>query len=154
MKRHGNLWPQIIDFDNLLLAARQAQKGKRMQASVLQFNYRLEPELLALQDGLISKTYKPGGYTTFNIYEPKCRLISAAPYRDRVVHHALCHEIQPIFERTMISDSYANRLGFIDFFRTNHYVLQCDIQKFSPASIIKFSRKSYAGKSNVGILSG
>jgi len=142
VKRHGNLWPQIIDFENLLLAARNAQRGKRMQASVLRFNYHRETELLALQRELTSKTYKPGGYTTFEIYDPKLRMISAAPYRDRVVHHALCNIIQPIFERTFIDDSYANRSGygthralgrFIDFMRTTPYVLQCDVQRYFPS---------------------
>ena len=142
MKRYGNLWPQIIDFENLLLAARKAQRGKRWKASVLQFNYHLETELLTLQSELAAKTYKPGGYTTFEIYDPKCRMISAAPYRDRVVHHALCNIIQPLFERTFIDDSYANRIGygthralrrFIHFIRTSDYVLQCDIQKYFPS---------------------
>lgn len=142
MKRYGNLWPDIIDFENIMLAAREAQKGKRYQHNVFAFNYQLETELLALQRELKSKTYQPGPYTTFNIYEPKQRLISAAPYRDRVVHHALCSEIMPIFERTFIADSYANRLGygvhralrrFIHFARTSRYVLQCDIQKYFPS---------------------
>ena len=69
-------------------------------------------------------------------------MISAAPYRDRVVHHALCNLIAPIFERTFISDSYANREGFgthkalrkfIKFARSNRYVLQCDIKKYFPS---------------------
>lgn len=142
MKRYGHLWPQVIHFENLLLAARKAQRGKRWKASVLKFNYRLETELLALQAELTGKTYRPGGYTTFEIYDPKLRMISAAPYRDRVVHHALCNIIQPLFERTFIDDSYANRIGygthralhrFIQFIRTSDYVLQCDIQKYFPS---------------------
>lgn len=142
MKRHGNLWPQIIEFENLLLATRKAQKGKRWKANVLQFNYHLETELLALQAALTAKTYQPGSYTTFEIYDPKCRMISAAPYRDRMVHHALCNIIQPLFECTFIDDSYANRIGygthralrrFIQFIRTSDYVLQCDIQKYFPS---------------------
>lgn len=142
VKRYGNLWPHIIDFENVLLAARKAQRGKRMQTSVLQFNYHRETELLALQRELTTKTYRPGGYTTFEIYDPKLRMISAAPFRDRVVHHALCNIIQPILERTFIDDSYANRVGFgthralrrfIDFMRTTTYVLQCDIQKYFPS---------------------
>ena len=142
MKRHGNLWPNIIDFENLMLAARNAQKGKRYQHNVLTFNYHLETELLALQRELTSKCYIPGNYYTFHIYEPKQRMISAAPYRDRVVHHALCNEIMPIFERTFIADSYANRLGygvhkalqrFTKFARSSRYVLQCDIQKYFPS---------------------
>ena len=69
-------------------------------------------------------------------------MISAAPYRDRVIHHALCNIICPIFERTFINDSYANREGFgthkalrkfTQFARSNQYVLQCDIQKYFPS---------------------
>lgn len=142
MKRHRNLYPQVTDFANLLAAAKAAQRGKRFRASVLAFNANLENEILLLQDQLISKTYQPGPYYTFQIYEPKPRLISAAPYRDRVVHHALCNIITPIFEKTFISDSYANRTGygthralrrFKHFASISAYVLQCDIRKYFPS---------------------
>ena len=142
MKRVGNLYPQITDFGNLLEASRKAQKGKRFRANVLAFNDKLEQELEKLQNELRAKTYQPGRYKTFEIVEPKRRMISAAPYRDRVVHHALCAVIMPIFERTFISDSYANRQGygthralrkFTQFARSSQYVLQCDIKKFFPS---------------------
>ena len=67
--------------------------------------------LLELQDELRSFRYRPGPYANFYIHEPKKRLISAAPFRDRVVHHALCNVIEPRFERRFIFDSYANRVG-------------------------------------------
>lgn len=142
MKRHGNLFPQITDFGNLLAAARQAERGKRYQPNVLAFNARLEERLIGLQAALRAKTYCPGEYTTFEIKEPKPRLISAAPYQDRVVHHALCNIIGPIFERTFIADSYANRIGFgthralrrfTAFCRSSRYVFQSDIKKYFPS---------------------
>ncbi|MBS1787613.1 MAG: RNA-directed DNA polymerase [Acidobacteria bacterium] len=142
MKRYGNLWPQVIEFDNLLAAARKAQRGKRYQENVMRFNDRLGDELLQLQCELGTKSYRPGKYRTFQIVEPKKRMISAAPYRDRVVHHALCNVIAPIFERTFIRDSYANREGFgnhralrrfTEFARSSRYVLQCDIRKYFPS---------------------
>lgn len=141
MKRYGNLWPQVIAFENLLQAARQAQKGKRYRPNVLEFNYNLERELFQLQAELRDKTYTPGRYKTFTIRDPKSRLISAAPYRDRVVHHALCNVIVPIIERTFIHDTYANRTGygthralkrFTEFARSSRYILQCDIRKYFP----------------------
>ncbi|MEP0924373.1 RNA-directed DNA polymerase [Leptolyngbya sp. ST-U4] len=142
MKRYGYLWDQVIAFENLLSAARQAQKGKRFRDNVLTFNYHLEQELAQLQTELQSKTYQPGTYRTFRVMEPKPRLISAAPYRDRVVHHALCNVIVPIFERSFIADSYANRVGFgthralkrfTQFARSNRYILQCDLKKYFPS---------------------
>ncbi|ERN41726.1 Retron-type reverse transcriptase [Rubidibacter lacunae KORDI 51-2] len=142
MKRYGNLWPEIIDFDNLLLAARNAQRGKRYRDNVLAFNANLASELTRLQTELNEQRYVPGGYHTFEIRDPKPRLISAAPYRDRVVHHALCNVIQWRIERSFIHDSYANRLGygthralkrFTTFARSHRYVLQCDIRKYFPS---------------------
>ncbi len=139
MKRYGNLFPDITAFPNLLAAARKAQKGKRFRDNVLRFNFHLERELLRLQDELRTKDYRPGPYRTFEIKEPKTRMISAAPYRDRVVHHALCAVIAPILERSFIHDSYANRSGFgthralrrfTQFARSSRFVLQCDIQKY------------------------
>ena len=103
MKRYGNLWHQIVDWENLLLASRYAQKGKRFRDNVLAFNYNLEPELFKLRSELAEKSYRPGAYKSFRIYDPKPRLISAAPYRDRVVHHALCNIIVPLIDRSFIA---------------------------------------------------
>jgi retron-type reverse transcriptase len=142
MKRQSNLWPEIIDFENLLRSAKQAQRGKRYKENVLEFNYHLEAELEKLQTELCNHTYLPGEYNTFRIFDPKPRLISAAPYRDRVVHHALCNVIMPAIERTFIHDSYANRIGFgthralvrfTEFARSSRYVLQCDIRQYFPS---------------------
>jgi retron-type reverse transcriptase len=142
MKRSGNIWGEVTDFSNLLLATKKAQRGKRFRENVLAFNYNLEAELFQLQAELQSKAYHPGAYRTFKIFEPKPRMISAAPYRDRIVHHALGNVIIPIFEPTFIGDSYANRVGFgshralrrcTKFARSSQYVLQCDISKYFPS---------------------
>ena len=142
MKRYGDLYPQICAFDNLLEAARKARKGKRTKPNVARFDFQLERELFRLRTELTEKTWQPGPYTSFFIYEPKKRLISAAPYRDRVVHHALCNIIEPLFERGFIHDSYANRKDkgthravdrYTEFCRKNRYVLQCDIRKYFPS---------------------
>lgn len=149
MKRFNDLFPQITSFDNLLLAAQKAKKGKHQTQSMSRFHFRLEENLFALQQKLFEKSYVPGKYRTFYIHDPKKRMISAAPYRDRVVHHALCNVMEPIFEKVFIYDSYANRKGkgahkAID--RYQHYagsfpyVLKCDIRKFFPSidhSILK-----------------
>jgi RNA-directed DNA polymerase len=142
MKRHGNLWPQIIDFGNFKQAAKQAQRGKRFRQNVLEFNYNLEASLNHLQESLVTKTYQPGAYHTFRICDPKPRLISAAPYADRVVHHALCNIIIPLLDHGFIADTYANRKGFgthralrrfQQFTSSHQYVLQCDIKKYFPS---------------------
>ena len=111
MKTYKNLYSQITDFDNLYAAWRKARKNKRYKLSTAIFGQNLDRELLMLHRELTAQTYQPGEYVHFTIHEPKRRLISAAPFRDRVVHHALCNIIEPIYERKFIYDSYANRKG-------------------------------------------
>jgi hypothetical protein len=56
----------------------------------------LERELIQLQHELKQMTYKPSAYHDFFVCDSKRRLISAAPYRDRVVHHSICNIIEPL----------------------------------------------------------
>lgn len=142
MKRIGHLYPELCSFENLLLASRRARLGKRQKPCVADFEFMLEHELIRLQHELSTQSYRPGSYREFTILEPKVRKISAAPYRDRVVHHAVCQIIEPIFEKAFIFDSYANRknkgthgaiLRFQEFARQNKYALKCDIRKFFPS---------------------
>ena len=85
------------------------------------------------------RSYRPQGYVSFHIHEPKRRLISAAPFRDRIVHHALCNVTQPVIERSLVFDTYANRAGkgthrALDraqgFARRFAYFLACDVRQF------------------------
>ncbi|MEZ5400671.1 MAG: reverse transcriptase domain-containing protein [Bryobacteraceae bacterium] len=137
-----DLFEDLCGFENLWEAARRARRGKRYKHAAAAFHHDLPAELVKLQDELRSRTYRPGPYTTFRIQEPKPRMISAAPYRDRVVHHALCNVIEPVFERSFLYDSYANRIGkgthkaldrCTEYCRKYDYVLQCDIRQFFPS---------------------
>ena len=139
MRTYANLYPQIIDFENLFAAAQRAMKGKGRKASAAAFRHDLEHELVRLKTELATQTYAHGAHRQFMIHDPKPRLISAAPFRDRVVHHALCRIIEPLFERSFIYDTYACRLGkgshravdrYQKFCRKNTYVLKCDVSRY------------------------
>jgi len=142
MKTYKHLYPRVYDWHNLYAAWRKARKGKRGRTPAAAFEYDIETNLAQLEEELRTQTYVPGSYTSFYIHEPKRRLISAAPFRDRVVHHALCNVIEPIFERSFIHDSYANRVGkgthrALDraqqYARRFPYVLQLDVRQFFPS---------------------
>jgi len=137
-----NLHEQVCDWVNLRLAYENASRGKRGRGATAQFESLLADNLLELETELKERTYLPGEYSNFHIHEPKKRLISAAPFRDRVAHHALCNVTVPYFERLFIADSFANRVGkgthrAIDrcqqYARKYQYVLQCDIAQFFPS---------------------
>ncbi len=132
----------MISFENLHRAAYRTLRGKRSRAEAAGFFGNLEENLLLLQAELEGGEYRPGGYRTFWISDPKARMISAASFRDRVVHHALVQVIEPVFERRFIHHSYACRKGkgnhralerFVRWARSCRYVLKLDIRKFFPS---------------------
>lgn len=140
-KRRGGLWQHICTFDNLYLAYERARRGKRYRPEVLRYGARLGENLLALQDELVSLAWQPGAYQVRVVLEPKERIIRVAPFRDRVVHQAICCVMAPVFERGFIHDSYACREGrgthraldrLTSFLRRggSAYVLNADVRKF------------------------
>lgn len=139
MKRVGFLFEKLCSFDNLLDAANKAMRGKKSKISVAAFHLNMEFELLEIRKALCSGIYQPCDYRCFHIYEPKQRYICSADFRDRVLHHAICNVLVPIFERMFISDSYACRKDkgahkavrrVQQFCRKSGYFLKADIKKF------------------------
>ena len=110
-RRADDLFPGIASFPALEAAARRAARGKRRKPGAAAFLACLEREVLRLERELLAGEWQPGRYVEIAIRDPKPRTVSAAPFRDRVVHHALCAAIEPHFERSFIHDSYANRRG-------------------------------------------
>ena len=140
--KHHDLFDGIASFGALVASAQRAAKGKRYTPSVAAFLANLEPEVLKLERELRSGRYRPGRYKKIEIFEPKHRIVSAAPFRDRVVHHAFCAVCEPIFERGFIHDSYANRTGkgthravarYERFRDRARHALRCDIYRYFPS---------------------
>lgn len=138
-KTFGNLFPHICSLENLYDAARKARKRKTRREQVERFELHRERFLRQLKEELESGTWRPSPYRQFRIYDPRERLISAAPYRDRVVHHALCNVIAPLIERRFIDDTFSCRKGkgtlaarerCRTYTSRYRYVLKCDIRKF------------------------
>ena len=142
MHRVKNLFEQVCSMRNLRLAAREALRGKRTRLPGAMFFMEQEKELPLLHEQLRDGTYRHGPYHYFWIHDPKDRLVAAAPFRDRVVHHAIVRVIEPIFEKRFIEDSYACRVGkgthaamrrALHFARGHRYALKCDVQKYFPS---------------------
>jgi retron-type reverse transcriptase len=136
------LQTQLTHWHNLLTAYKNAARGKRGRTATAHFEMLLGDHLVDLQRELTDQTYQPGKYRSFYIHEPKKRLISAAPFRDRVVHHALCNVITPLFEQRFIANSFANRKGkgthramnqCQQYAQKYRYALQCDVKQFFPS---------------------
>ena len=111
MRRVGHLFDDFCSFPHLLKSYEKARKGSGHSREFHEFSFFLEQELIKLSEELNTQSYVPGPFRYFRIYDPKERTISVAPFRDRVVHHALVGILEPIFENCFIFDSYATRKG-------------------------------------------
>jgi hypothetical protein len=111
MRRAGYLIDGIAEPENLRLAFWKAKKGKSDREEVRAFGKNLDKNLLALREGILSGSVSVGSYRYFKVFDPKERLICAADFGERVLHHAIMNVCGPLFERFQIYDSYATRAG-------------------------------------------
>jgi len=94
-KTFRNLWPALVCWENLVAAYHKCRRRKRHKPEAVRFDFAWESNLLRIQQELQNGSYLPGEYRHFYVYEPKRRKISAAPFRDRVVHHAIVNVLEP-----------------------------------------------------------
>lgn len=153
MKRQGNLYHKIISIENLQLADKKAQRGKKYQTGIITHNKQKEQNIQRLHENLKNGTYKTSEYSVFTIFEPKERTISRLEYYpNRIVHHAIMNILEPIFTKSFIAQTYSCIKGrgihkcLNDLFvalkqdTNNKYCLKLDIEKFYPsvdATILK-----------------
>ncbi len=142
------MYKNICDLENLYNSFRRAQLDNHCKRKVCVFAFSLEENINRLHWELSNNRYAPQPYTYFVLHDPKTRNIAAPAFRDRVVQHSLVEEIQPLFEKQFIYDSYACRVDkgthlaasrlkkFLMASRSIYdketpiFALQCDIRKF------------------------
>jgi len=139
VKRIGYLSEELCSFQNLHKAFRRAFGASGRHQEACEFHFHLEKELLRLKEELEDNTYQPSPYRYFEISDPKKRTISVAPFRDRIVHHALVGILEPVFEKRFIYDSYATRKEkgthkairrAQEFMKKNYFFLKTDVAKY------------------------
>ncbi len=152
---NSNLYEKIYDLSNLVLAWRKARKGKTKKLYVIEFEANLRENLLKLHEELKNQTYSLKPLKIFILRDPKTRKISKSAFPDRVIHHALHRIIEPIFDKTFIYDSCANRKGKGNLFALKRFeqfyrkVTQNNTQK---AYCLKADIKHYFEEVNHEIL--
>ena len=132
-----DLFARLCSFENVYRAYRDARRGKGERPSVAAFDFHRERHLATLRAELLSGAWRHGSYSYFVTSDSKERQIAVAPFRDRVVHHALCNVIEPIFERSFIFDSYACRKG-----KGTHAAVR-RLRHFAVGASERFTRHAY-----------
>ena len=121
MKTYNKLYPQIYSFSNLILAWKKARKHKTKKDYVVEFESKIKENLVSLYRDLKNETYFPEKLNVFILRDPKTRKISKSTFRDRIVHHAVCNIIEPIFDKRFIYDCCANRKGKSNLFALKRF---------------------------------
>lgn len=166
MNKIKTLYEEIYAIDNLYKASKKAMQGKKSKSTVAKFWLNEDKNIAQIHTLLKSRSYEFGRYTEFTLRDNHVtRKISAAPFRDRVVHHAIINVIEPLFEKSFIYDSYANRKGkgTLNALRRAryysnkyNYVLQLDIRKYFPSIdheiLLKQLKQKIACSETVGLL--
>lgn len=142
-KKYRNLIGKIADYDNIIDAAMKARSGNPNSVGGMIFLDFLESNAVLLSEQIKSGSYVPGKPKKFAIYEPKRREISALPFRDRVVQHAINNVIEPIFTKTFYSQSY----GCIKGKGTHSGAIKCQalMRKFSKKGPVFILKTDWAG---------
>lgn len=118
MRSFSGLFEQLCTRQALTRACQRAARGKRRVPEVAGFLFRQEEQLVALEEALTTGSYRPGPFRSFVVLDPKPRLITCAPFRDRVVHQALVGVLEPCFRPGFIDQSFACLSG-----RGTHHAL-------------------------------
>lgn len=137
---------EIFTFGNIYKCYIECRRNKRNTINALNFEMNAEENILKLERELKYRTYRPSRSILFAARKPKLREVFAADFRDRVVHHILVDQLEKIWEKIFIHDSYACRKdkgthvaikrlqGFIRKASKNGkmrvYYLQLDIKDF------------------------
>ena len=103
---------KIHSFESLYNAYRKARQGKRWKGAAAKFEVNLLEALNLLSAQIRTKRYTMSPYNTFEVYEPKRRVVMSNSYKDKVVQHSLCDNVlEPILTRSFIRDNYASQVG-------------------------------------------
>ena len=109
MKRQKVELINLATYDNLLLAIWKAAKSKQQRDDVRYFLSNMDKNIQKLSDSILLQNAPVGEYRQFYIHDPKKRLIHAACFEDRILHHAILNQIETTFEKALIYHSYACR---------------------------------------------
>ena len=108
----GKDYERICEWGNLYDAYLKARRGKRWKNSVAKVEASALEAVALIQRELQTRTYRPGGYRAFYVYEPKRRLIQTNSFKDKIVQHAFCDQVlYDALTKPFILDNYGSQVG-------------------------------------------
>lgn len=146
MKRKGNLYENICEFNNIVSAYNEVCRNTKNKRRVANLKEYKSIYISRVYNILINKSYEVGPYNMFTIYEPKERLIVSQNVQDKIINHLVARFIlYPALLPCLLDVNVASRKGMgtsrglalaQEFHRKckikygTYYILKCDISKF------------------------
>jgi len=133
---------KISDWHNVSQALHRACRGKRLKPDVQKVLRNPETAITRVSDALNRAEMPVGNFSSFTIFDPKQRIIHAAPFLDRIAHHAIVSQLEPTFERVLLPSVFACRVGKGVHTAITHaqhqarrsaWVMHIDIAKYFPS---------------------
>ena len=138
-----SLIERIASYDNLYHAFKECSRGKRNKDGFRRYLPRHSENIKSLELEISkTKNYSWGDYREFWVYDPKKRLVMAAPFKDRIVHTAIYRVTEPIIDKTLGSRTFACRHGMgnkkaaqrlskqLQLMGKNRYCIKLDAKKY------------------------
>jgi len=137
-----SLIEQVADLGNVTRAFRACARGKRGSRGYQLMQLQLSSELAAMSLQLARGDWPWHPYNSFVVCDPKRRTIYAAPFRDRVVHHAIHQIIAPEIEPLIPTNSWACRktmgsrnavaslAAVLERLGKDHYTVKLDVANY------------------------
>jgi len=156
-RKYKRLFDELVSERNFRIAYEKTRRGKRSSLSYLDFKEYAALNLERLREQVAAGEYEMAPFRQFYIHDPKTRLISGLPFKDRVVQHALNNILEPIFERAFLPYTFACRPGRGTHAGVKHvqsalrrtgatHVLKTDFSKYFPSIDLMRLHGIYAGK--------
>ena len=146
MKRIGNIYYKLCDFNNILDSYKEVMRTTRNKKNVVLFDGYKCIQVNRIYNDITNKTYVPSALREVTIYEPKKRIIVVQDIYDKIINHLVSRQILiPYLTKQLIDSNVASRKGYgtsygrklyfkyrniYDIKYNNYYILKVDISKF------------------------
>lgn len=143
MSQGNDLFNQMASFENLVSSFKECSKGKKKKRGYQKYLFAYGEKLKSIEEELkTTNDFQWSGYRRFDVYEPKKRIVMAAPFKDRIVHTAIHRVTFSILDLTMGVRTFACRYNMgnlnavtrlqeqLKIMGKDRYCIKLDVKKY------------------------
>lgn len=110
VKLSKGIYDEAVTIENIYSMWQIIKKTCKNKKGLFYFSLNLNTNINYIYNLLKNRSYKPGRYHAFMIFEPKPRLVMSQSIHDKVVNHFVANYfLLPYLENTLINSNVATR---------------------------------------------